>query len=150
MVQPLQTVNWQIIKSLGRSDLCLKLEILKKVIGFSIILLVMNLGVPALAWSSVAIAIISALINMIPNIFLIKYSLKEQLKDIAPNLLLSGIMGVGVYSFSLIDFKMPFVSLCLQVVLGVAVYVIISVIFKPKSYRLFIQYIKKFFKKSQE
>ena len=31
MCQPIQTTNWQIIKAVGRSDLCLKLEIIKKI-----------------------------------------------------------------------------------------------------------------------
>lgn len=35
MTQPIQTTNWQIIKAIGRSDLCLKLEILKKAIGIT-------------------------------------------------------------------------------------------------------------------
>lgn len=142
MMQPIQTINWQIIKSLGRSDLCLKLEAIKKIIGVSLLLFSMNLGVTALAWVSVATGGLSALINMLPNVFLVKYTIREQIKDIVPTLLLSGVMGVLVYCLSFIEFQFPVVLLLFQIVTGIVFYFVASYILKLAPYRFLIQYIR--------
>ena len=84
IVQPVQTANWQVLKSVGRSDLCLILEIIKKSIGIILIVSTMFISVEALAWSSSAFAAISMIINMIPNRKLISYSMLEQFKDLLP------------------------------------------------------------------
>lgn len=55
MTQPIQTTNWQIIKAVGRSDLCLKLEIVKKAIGIVMVLIAMKFGVFAIAVSAALI-----------------------------------------------------------------------------------------------
>ena len=100
LFQPMQTANWQAIKSLGRSDLLMNLEILKKVIGVAMLLLTMHINVYAIAISNAVFAGISMIINMIPNKKLINYSMSEQLRDIAPPLLLSIIMGGIIHTIS--------------------------------------------------
>lgn len=84
IVQPIQTTNWQVLKASGRSDLCLKLEILKKTIGIVLVASTMFISVTALAWSSAAFAFISMIINMIPNKKIISYSITEQFMDLLP------------------------------------------------------------------
>ncbi|WP_230163337.1 lipopolysaccharide biosynthesis protein, partial [Peribacillus simplex] len=100
LFQPMQTANWQAIKALGRSDLLLNLEILKKVIGVLMLLISMNISVYAIAISNAVFAGISMLINMIPNKKLINYSMVEQFRDLAPSLLLSMVMGGIIYPIS--------------------------------------------------
>ena len=58
MTQPIQTTNWQIIKAVGRSDLCLKLEIAKKIIGIMLVLIAMKFGVFAIALSAAVFGMI--------------------------------------------------------------------------------------------
>ena len=89
IVQPLQTTNWQVLKSVGRSDLCLKLEVIKKTIGIGLVVLTMSISIKALAWSNALFAFISMLINMIPNHKLINYSIKDQFVDLFPIILLT-------------------------------------------------------------
>ena len=103
LFQPMQTANWQAIKALGRSDLLMNLEILKKVIGVSMLLLSMNISVYAIAISNAIFAGISMIINMIPNKKLINYSMTEQFRDMAPPLLLSIAMGGIIYTISWIS-----------------------------------------------
>lgn len=141
MCQPIQTTNWQIIKTAGRSDLCLKLEILKKIIGISIIFLSMNYGVMAIAAGNAAFGAISMLINMLPNRKLIGYSIKEQFLDLLPAIVLSGIMGVIVYSLTYLK-QSDFVTLILQVVVGAGVYVLGSFVFKIESFTYLLGMIR--------
>ncbi len=134
MTQPIQTTNWQIIKAVGRSDLCLKLEIIKKVIGITLILIAMRFGVYAIALSAALFGIISMIINMLPNKKLINYSVLEQISDILPSLLTSAIMGAGVYLISLCSLPL-LAQLFVQVITGCFIYVGISYVAKIEAFK---------------
>lgn len=141
MTQPIQTTNWQIIKAVGRSDLCLKLEFLKKSIGIIMILVSMQFGVTAIAISAALFGFVSMVINILPNKKLINYSIKEQLLDIMPSFFASLVMGVIVYTISFI--KMPtVVLLIIQVILGICTYLTISYIFKIDSFSYMLSMIQ--------
>ena len=145
MCQPIQTTNWQIIKAVGRSDLCLKLEIIKKTIGVAIIIISMNYGVLYIAIGNALFAVISMIINVIPNRNLIGYSAWQQIKDLFPALSLSCIMGISVYFITL--FELPvLVELVLQVITGGVVYLILSWLFKLDSFMYLVNIAKSFIK----
>lgn len=147
MCQPIQTTNWQIMKALGRSDLCLKLEILKKCIGILIILLSMGYGVLAIAIGNAIFAVISMIINAIPNKKLIDYSIKEQARDLFPALFLSSIMVVFVM-FVTSFLRLPsLVVLAVDIFLGGAFYICCSWIFKIDSFIYLIGTVKPILKK---
>ncbi|MFB5283678.1 lipopolysaccharide biosynthesis protein [Peribacillus sp. Hz7] len=133
LFQPVQTANWQAIKALGRSDLLMNLEILKKVIGVSILLLSMNISVYAIALSNAVFAGISMIINMIPNKKLINYSMTEQFRDLAPPLLLSIAMGGIIYTISWIHLPV-IATLALQIVCGGIIYIGASYMFQLDSF----------------
>lgn len=143
--QPIQTANWQIIKALGRSDLCFKLEIIKKIIGIGLILGVMNLGVYYIALAAVISGFISMLINMYPNKKLIGYSIKEQIIDLSPALLLSIIMGIGVSGLEY--FIQGNILLLYQIVLGIVIYIVLSFLFKVDSFFYLINFFQEKFLK---
>jgi teichuronic acid exporter len=86
---PIHTANLQAINALGRSDIFLKLEIIKKMVGLSILGVTVFYGVYAIALGQVLGGIISTFINAYPNKKLLNYSYIEQWKDIMPSLLLS-------------------------------------------------------------
>ena len=94
---PIHTANLQAINALGRSDVFLKLEIIKKVIGILILAISINFGIYAMAWGMVLSGAISSFINAYPNKKLLNYSYLEQWKDIIPSLLISLLMGLTVY-----------------------------------------------------
>ncbi|MBI0577476.1 lipopolysaccharide biosynthesis protein [Neobacillus cucumis] len=133
LFQPMQTANWQAIKALGRSDLLMNLEILKKVIGVTMLLISMNISVYALTISNAVFAGISMIINMIPNKKLINYSMAEQFRDLAPPLLLSITMGGIIYTLSWISLP-ALAILGLQVLCGGIIYVGASYIFQLDSF----------------
>src|SRR5699024_10007551 len=94
---PIHTANAQAINALGRSDIFLKLEVIKKIIGLSLLVISIRWGVYAIALSMVISSVISSFINAYPNKDLLKYSIKEQWIDIIPSLIISSIMGITVY-----------------------------------------------------
>lgn len=142
---PIHTSNLQAINALGRSDIFLKLEIIKKILGVSILTItVICYGtVMAIAWSAVVSGIVSTLINSYPNKRLLKYSYLEQLKDILPSVALAGIMGALVYLVSLLNYNI-YATLLLQIVVGIVSYAALAKLFKIESFDYFLRMILSF------
>lgn len=134
MFWPLHTANLNAINALGRSDWFLRLEIIKKIMGLTVLLLTMWHGVMVMAYSLLLTSVLSQIINSWPNKKLINYSYIEQLQDILPSILISVFMGICV---SLVNiFKLPIlIKLIIQIILGVLIYISISEILKLESYK---------------
>lgn len=142
MFQPSQTANIQAIKAAGRSDICLKLEVIKKIIGVGLLIATINISVKAVVIANAVFAGISALINIIPNKKLIGYGVKEQLIDLLPPFILSAIMFATSFAIKFIGFG-DAVTLIIQVAVGIAVYLGLSVAFKIDSLKYMIDFVKK-------
>ncbi len=146
---PIHTANLNAIKALGRSDLYLKLEVIKKTIGMAALLATMSISVEAIAYSLIFTAVTSQIVNSYPNKKLLSYSYFDQLKDIAPSLALSLVMGAAVYSLQL--FGLPdIITLILQIMLGVIIYISGSVIFKFESFEYIKSILMSFLKKTKK
>lgn len=148
MFQPSLTANNQAIKAAGRSDICLKMEIVKKSFGFILIVGTMFINVYVLAFSNIVFAFFSMLVNMFPNKKIIKYGYLEQFKDMLPPLILSLVMGVAVFSVSFLDIS-DILKLLIQVPLGVGIYIAGSILFRFDSFKILLNYINSFFGKKE-
>lgn len=140
-LMPLQTANLQAINALGRSDISLKLNIIKKCFGFLMVLVFAGISVEAMAWAGVGTGVFSLLVNAFPNRKLIDYGLKEQIRDVVPNWLISGAMVVLVRMVDLLG--LPIVSeLITMVAVGVVSYVLLAVVFRVESFTYIWKQIK--------
>ena len=146
---PVQTTNWQIIKAAGRSDICLKLEILKKIIGVFVILITMKISVMAVALSAAFVSFISMLINIFPNDRLIGYSIKEQFFDLLPAILASIFMAVIISPINRI-IQSNLLLILTQVIAGGIIYVAISVVFKVDSFKYLYDTVKSIFSRGRQ
>ena len=124
---PMHTANLNAIKALGRSDLFLKLEIIKKAIGLALLIISIRYGVLAMAYTMIITSIISQIVNSYPNKKLLDYSYFEQIKDISENIILSIIMGALVFCISLLNLP-SILIVAIQVILGVGIYLLGSII----------------------
>ena len=79
MFQPIHTSNLNAIKAMGRSDLFLKLEIAKKIVGVTVLIFTMWFGVMAMAYSLLLTNVMGMIINSWPNKKLLNYSFKQQI-----------------------------------------------------------------------
>lgn len=114
MFWPIHTANLNAIKAMGRSDLFLKLEIIKKIMGLTLLLLTMRISVMAMACSLIVSGILSQIINSWPNWKLLDYNYFEQLRDILPSISIATGMGVCVFLIGFL--KLPiFVTLLIPV-----------------------------------
>lgn len=133
MFWPIHTANLNAIKALGRSDLFLKLEIVKKIVGLTILLCTMRHGVMAMAYSLLLSSVLSQIINTWPNRKLLRYHYLNQLADILPALLLACAMGLAVYCIQFLGWgDLP--TLCVQVPVGAALYLAGSALLRLDSF----------------
>lgn len=139
-VWPLHTANLQAINALGRSDIFLKLEILKKVIGIIILLFSVKYGVYAIAFGEVFISLLSTLINAYPNKNLLKYGFKEQFSDILPSLIISIFMGLVVYYVGRL-LAITFISMLLQIFIGILFYIFMAKLLKVSVFNYIVETI---------
>ena len=137
LFQPIQTANTQAIKALGRSDLALKLEIIRDIIQLISLVCVMWISVDAIVISMAVLSLLFVFINGYPNIKLINYSIKEQVEDFIFPLLMSGAMMIIVLLVGNLHIN-KIILLLIQVVTGGAIYVFLSVITKNSEFKYFI------------
>jgi len=138
---PVHTANLQAINALGRSDIFLKLEIIKKVMGIVILLITIPFGIHAMVLGVLFSSIISTIINAYPNIKLINYGYIEQWKDIMPSLLVSMIMGGVIYSLRFLNI-LVWQLLGLQILVGIMVYVGLAILFRIESFNYLMNITK--------
>ena len=148
IVWPIHTANLQAINAIGRSDIFLKLEIIKKVIGLIILILSIPLGVYAMAVGVLISSLLAVVINAFPNIVLLNYSLREQFFDIAPSLFISITMGVIVYTIKWFGFG-DVLTIVIQILLGIVVYIVLSKLFKLEPFHYLFETIKGVLKRNK-
>lgn len=146
MFYPIHTANLNAIKALGRSDLFLKLEIAKKIVGLTILLCTMWHGVMAMAYSLLLSSVLSQIINSWPNRKLLRYHYLNQLADILPALLLACAMGLAVYCIQFLGWgDLP--TLCVQIPVGAVIYVLLSAAFRLEEWNylknIVLSYVKR-------
>lgn len=149
MFYPIHTANLNAIKAMGRSELFLKLEIIKKVVGVTLLLATMYISPLAMAYSLLVSGLLSQIINSWPNKKLLNYSYIGQMKDIMPSIALAIFMGIIVYLIGLI--KLPIIiSLIIQIIVGGVIYIAGAKILKIDSLYYLLELLKSILKKNQK
>ena len=138
---PLHTANLSAIKALGRSDIFLKLEILKEAVSIGLLFAMLPFGVLAVALSVLISGVASLIINAWPNRRMLGYPVGRQLRDILPALLLSLAMAALVYPITLLGLG-DLVTLVLMVLGGAAFYAGVSALLKLESFRFLLDVIR--------
>ncbi len=132
-IWPVHTANLQAINAIGRSDIFLKLEILKKAIGITALVITLPMGLRAMMVGSCVSSYIGMLLNAAPNKKLLGYSYRELLSDLAPAALLSALMAVVII---LVGYRIQndLTKLIVQIICGVCLYVGAAAAFKAESF----------------
>lgn len=140
-IEPIQTANLQAIKALGRSDLYIKMEIVKKGYGLLILILTSKISIKAIAVGVLSQSIFSFVVNAIPNRSLLKYPIIEQLQDVFPSAIIATIMGGIVYVIGnvLPDTLAVFIT---QILIGVVVYGVATYIFRREDFNFIFGLVK--------
>ena len=118
---PIHTANLQAINAVGRSDIFLKLEIIKKILGITVLVASIPFGINIMVIGGACTEFICTIINAFPNKKLLGYSFVEQWKDLIPSLILSLIMGLAIMLAELLDLN-SYITLLIQIPLGAIIY----------------------------
>lgn len=133
MFYPIHTSNLNAIKAMGRSDLFLKLEIMKKIVGLIVLMSTIWISVEAMTYSLLLVSLMSQIINSWPNRKLMDYSYLAQLRDIMPSIALAAAMALIVSSLPMLGLD-DLITLGLQIVLGVIIYLFGSILFRMEAF----------------
>lgn len=143
---PIHTANLNAIKAMGRSDLFLKLEVIKKIVSISALIGTMFISVEAMALALPVTSILGQIINSWPNRKLLDYSYRAQLLDMLPQIGLSAVMGVIIFLIQFLRLS-DVATLLIQVPLGALVYIVGSKLLHIDSYEYVKGLIKSYTKK---
>ena len=146
MFWPIHTANLNAIKAMGRSDLFLGLEIVKKVVGITLLLLTMRISVMAMAFSLIISSVFSQIINSWPNWKLLDYNYFEQLRDILTPIIIALLMGVVVYFVGLLQLP-TIIVIFIQIITGAAIYIGVSLVLHLEEFEYLFGMIKSFLKR---
>ena len=134
VLYPLHALNLNMLQVQGRSDLFLKLEIFKKVVGIIPLLLGIFIDIYWMLWGSVLAGIFAYYLNSYYSGKYLSYSLWAQVKDIIPSFGVAAVMAVITYLVSLLPLS-PLVLLVLQILTGTLVTIALCEIFKLEEYK---------------
>lgn len=146
---PIHTANLNAIKAMGRSDLFLKLEIIKKVIGLIVLATTMFISVEAMALSGIATTFVHQAINAWPNRKLLDYHYGDQVRDLLPQIALSCLMGAIVYFVTFLHLN-DWLTLLIQIPLGAVIYITGSKLFHIDSFEYVYGILKSYLGKRKK
>lgn len=133
MLYPLHALNLNMLQVQGRSDLFLRLEIIKKIIAIGPLLLGIFVDIYLMLAGSLITSLISYYLNAYYSGPFLNYSIKEQVKDILPSFGVAVAMAIPVYAMSFIQLN-PFILLPLQIVAGAIITIAICETTKLPEY----------------
>lgn len=141
MWYPIMVINNQILNVKGRSDYFLKAEIIKKVIAIGILILTLPLGLRVLCWGVVLYNLLDCLIIIHYAKKVIQTSYRQQLKNVAPLLLLNAAMGLLVCLSMMLSTTLG-VQVITGILSGVLSYVGMSYLFRIKELDTILETLK--------
>lgn len=144
---PLTHINLNLLYVKGRSDLVLKLELIKKPIGFSLIFLTMQFGIMWLMVGKALYEFIAFSFNCHYTGKILGYGWKEQMREIVPILIKAILMGVVVYLVSMV-LSGWWAKLIIGIATGITTYLLIAVLTKDDSLREILSILKGLFRKN--
>lgn len=132
MWYPVHAINLNLLKVKGRSDLFLRLEIIKKILGVSMLIATAPFGLIVMCYGTVINSIIALIINTYYTGKLIHVGFIRQMKDLSFTLFLSLSMFFIVYGLTFI-FNSHYVQLFVGMVVGIIYFTTVIFMVKPQE-----------------
>lgn len=144
VLQPLNHVSTTAINAIGRSDIVLKLEVNKRIIGLALLGIALLFDIEAVAVALSLSYVINLMLNCMQTYRLFGYSFSSILKDILPAFSCSFVMATIVYSMSVIPMiHSIYTMFSLQIIAGVILYYALSYYFNKDTLNSFMILVAK-------
>lgn len=141
MWYPIHAINLNLLVVKGRSDLFLRLEVIKKLIGIGVLCTTIPFGLIPMTIGSIVISILCLVVNTHYTGQLIQMGFLRQMRDLFPSLIYSLSMGAIVW-FSTTIFTAPMLQLTVGCLTGVAYYLLVATVTRSDDLRELISFIK--------
>ena len=119
------------INAVGRSEVTLKYEFIKKAIGILVLFVTLPIGVEAIVYGQLIVALFSIVLMLFPTKKYLNIEFKEQFSDIFSLALLNFILFL-IANYIIGYFKIGFFSLIIYPVIYLTVYFLIAFLFKMR------------------
>lgn len=133
MFYPLHAINLNILQVKGRSDLFLKLEVIKKIVAIFPIVLGITLGIKFMLWGAVCTSVISFFFNSYYSGHLVNYSTMNQIKDIYPTFLIALFVAGAIWCLSFLNMSI-YLTFFIQCITGFVLLIFINEKYRLKEY----------------
>jgi len=133
LIQPISVINMNLLKSIGCADKLFKIEVVKKILIITSIIVTYRWGIVAMIYGQIVVSIIALFINTYFTNKYINYSIIEQLLDSTPYLAISTIMGIIIYPIQWFPVN-SIVLLIFQILTGVTMYMTINYVLKTSAF----------------
>lgn len=143
MWYPIHSINLNLLQVKGRSDLFLKLEIYKKIVGIIILCITLPMGLIAMCVGSFFSSMIALVINTYYTGKLINVGFLRQMHDLFPILGLSFSMGSFVYLIIRLMSLNPLAELSFGICIGIIYYILLSILFKFSEFNELLDLLKR-------
>jgi O-antigen/teichoic acid export membrane protein len=141
MLYPVHAINLNLLQVKGRSDLFLKLEIYKKIIGVCILCVTIPLGIKVMCIGRIVSSFFSLILNTHYTGKIISFSFYKQIKELFPLFFSSASMGLIVFYISSL-FANDYIKIVLGILVGVVWYVLINLVLKTEELHLIFSYFR--------
>lgn len=134
MWYPIHAINLNLLQVKGRTDLSLRLEIIKKIVGVIILCSFIPFGIVALCYSRILSSVLCLIINTYYTGKMINVGFIRQMKDFAPTLIISImmwgiIMAVNSFTVNL------YLQISMGIIIGILFYSLFSFIFNRELFK---------------
>lgn len=143
MWYPIHAINLNLLQVKGRSDLFLKLEIIKKILAIVVLIITIPLGLITMCYGQIVSSILCLIINSYYTGKLINVGFIQQLKDLTPILLLVLSMWILIYFCILPLSDSCVIKLTSGIIIGIIYYIGTAWIFKLPELKELLSILKK-------
>jgi O-antigen/teichoic acid export membrane protein len=137
LLHPLNLINLNLLLSVGRSELYLRLEIIKKVLIVICVATTWPFGITGMIYGLILFSVVSCYLNSYYTGKFIGYPLREQLIDVLPYFIVSGAMGIGMYAIGSLPFPNDWVRLLANLTAGTLLYMGLCLLFRLEAFMEF-------------
>lgn len=136
MWMPLDSLNLNLLQVRGRTDYFLRCEVLKKIMGFTILVVTLPLGLMVMCWGQVIRSLIDMAIDTYYTGKFLDIGLWVQIKTLFPTLLNTALMGIGVFFVANV-FQEEWSKVLFGTFSGIFIYIVLGLLFKlPELYEI--------------
>jgi O-antigen/teichoic acid export membrane protein len=141
LIYAINTLNTNVIKSLGKGKIYFIIQITKRLIGIAIILFGMKFGIYGLLWAVASVSYISFIVNALVNKKLINYGIFRQLGDVGTCLILAILTGVVTYLLGLILSINIYLIMLVQIIVYIVIYLLIAKLLKMEELTTYLSIV---------